>query len=160
MRGIAYPDMVPSIYNLPTSRHQQISEMAGMANAATKEIRSPKSEEKVAAEDVLRSREPWHGFDGADARDDPYANLRYAFKTDSLKGRGRVSISKGVSGEAARQSEQMPSIGPKEPTNPMQLPVRVLPAQDAQSTSQGPSEGQEGLHLSEYSDVTFPSGQS
>ncbi|KAI9773006.1 MAG: hypothetical protein M1839_002276 [Geoglossum umbratile] len=129
--------------------------MAGMANAATKEIKSPKSEEEVAAEDVRRSREPWHGFDGADERDDPYANLRYAFKTDSLKGKGRVLISEGASGEAAGQSEQMPSIGPKELISPMQLPIRVLPAQDAQinytrhrrSTSQGPNAGQEGLHL-------------
>ncbi|KAI9777166.1 MAG: hypothetical protein M1839_009009 [Geoglossum umbratile] len=129
--------------------------MAGMANAATKEIKSPKSEEEVTAEDVRRSREPWHGFDGADERDDPYANLRYAFKTDSLKGKGRVSIGEGASGEAAVQIEQMPPTGPEEPINPMQLPTRVLPAQDAQidytghrrSASQGPSAGQEGLHL-------------
>ncbi|KAI9770904.1 MAG: hypothetical protein M1840_002608 [Geoglossum simile] len=79
----------------------------------------------VTTKGAQRSERPWNGLDGVDERDDPYANLRYPFKADLLKGGDRALAGSVASDEMAGRSKQKPRGFSSAAT-------RVLPAQDTQ----------------------------
>jgi hypothetical protein len=132
-----------------------------MTSAALKKPQTLEGRLAVTTEDEQRFKKSWNGLDGADERDDPYANLRYPFKVDLHKGKGRVLAGGVASNEMAGRSEQMPSL---EPRGLPSTTTRALPAQGAQigyikqerSVSRELDSEREGKRPSEYFNATFP----